>query len=580
MKGLFRLLKYVREYKKDTILTWVGVVLESICEVLVVFIMQYLVDSIEKGDNADIVKYALIMIGLALLAALTGILAGYFCSSASAGFGKNLREEMFTRIQKYSFANIDKFSTASIVTRTTTDVTNAQSSFQAIIRAVIRAPLMMVAGIVMCFITAPKVAWIFLAICPFSLIILIVIAKSVHPTFKKVFEKYDDLNKVVEEDVSAIRVVKSFNHEEEEVKKFKKVSDFIYKNFVKAERIVAFNGPVLNLSIYLCIILVSYFGSRLIVSSNGTEMSAGSLTSLISFIMLIMMSLMMVTMVYVILMVGRNSIERINEILDEVPDIVSPKDGVTEVKNGDIEFKDVTFAYNRGKAVAHNLNISIKSGQMIGVVGGTGSGKSSIIRLIGRLYDVSEGSVEVGGIDVRKYDLKALRDACAVVLQKNTLFSGTVRSNLMWGNENATEAELMAACDIAQVTPFLKDLPGGLDAPIEQGGTNVSGGQKQRLCIARALLKNPKVLLLDDSTSACDTHTDSLIRKGLQETKKDVTKVIVAQRILSVKDCDQILVMDNGVVVDHGTADELLKRCEIFKELYTSQLGGDFDAKN
>jgi ATP-binding cassette subfamily B multidrug efflux pump len=578
---LRHLFQYVKGYWRDTILTWIFVLIESVCEVLVVFFMQYLIDGVHNEDVNIIYIYSGVIAGTAICAAVFGIFAGIFAASSSAGFGKNLREAMFVQIQKYSFKNIDKFSTSSIVTRTTTDVTNVQNAFMQIIRAVIRAPFMMVFALIMCFVTEPKLAWIFLVIIPVCLIGLFLLAIKVHPIFVKVFETYDQLNQTVQENVDGIRVVKSFDQEEEQKANFHGVSLFIYKSFVRAEKIMAFNGPLLNLAVYAAILCIAYFGSELIVSSKSVDLSVGGMSTLITYVMVIMMSLMLVSMVFVMIMVGRNSAERIVEVLVEQPDIVSPQNPIKTIANGQIDFNHVFFAYNGDKYVLKDIDYHFKPGTTIGVLGSTGAGKTTLISLIARLYDPSKGSVEVGGVDVKKYDLVSLRDSVAVVLQKNTLFTGTIKDNLLWGNASASDEEIAKACDIAQVTPFLKDLPDGLLTKLDEGGTNVSGGQKQRICIARALLKNPKVLILDDSTSACDTHTDALIRQGLSTERKDVTKFVIAQRVLSVKDCDVILVMNEGVVVASGTSDELLKSCSVYKELYQSQLGGgDFDARN
>jgi len=581
MKTLVKILSFVKQYWFDTIMTWVFVFVESICEVFVVFFMRYLIDDVKAVNMNGIYIYSAIIAGLALVAAATGIFAGIFAASASAGFGKNLREAIYVQIQNFSFKNIDKFSTSSIVTRTTTDVTNVQNAFLQSIRAVIRAPLMMIFALIMCFFVEPKLAWIFLIIIPLDLAVLLILASKVHPIFVRVFETYDNLNQVVEEDVDGIRVVKSFDREEQEKKKFHAVDDFIYRNFVRAEKIMAVNSPLINLSVYGAIMLIGYFGAEIIVSTNETDLSVGGLSTLITFVMLIMMSLVMVTMVYVMIIIGRNSAERIVEIITEKPDIASPQNAVRTIENGMVDFNDVSFAYNDDKYVLKDIDCHFETGELVGVLGSTGAGKTTMLSLIARLYDASKGTVKVAGRDVKEYDLTALRDSVAVVLQKNVLFSGTIRSNLLWGNANASEEEIMAACDVAQVTPFLKDLPQGLDTVLDEGGTNVSGGQKQRLCIARALLKNPRILVLDDSTSACDTHTDSLIRDALETSRKDITKFIIAQRVMSVKDCDTILVMNEGEIVARGTNAELLKTCDVYQELYQSQIGGgDFDARN
>ena len=581
-----KLAKYIGPYWKDTIFTWLSVFIEVICEVGVVFMMQFLIDEVKaiNGESTQLKLIAVYSGGIALLAiiaAITGILAGYFAASASAGFGKNLRKAMYDRIQDYSFKNIDKFSTSSIVTRTTTDVTNVQNAFMMSIRMVIRAPLLMTFALIMCFVTQWRLAWIFLVIIPVILFLLLYISKKVHPTFVKIFDTYDALNETVEEDVDGIRIVKAFNREKVQSNKFRSVSDFIYKNFIYAEKLLSFNSPIMNTAVYGAMIGISYLGARLIISTNNTEhpFTVGGLSTLITYIMMIMMSLMMISMVYVQIIISKNSTERIVEIIEEVPDIQSPENAIKEVKDGSVDFDNVSFCYHEGKDVLSDIDLHIRSGSMVGIIGSTGSSKTTLVSLMARLYDASKGEVKVGGVNVKEYDLKTLRDKVAVVLQKNTLFTGTIRSNLLWGKEDATDEEIYKACELAQCNEFLSRFPKGLDTEIAQGGTNVSGGQKQRLCIARALLKNPKILILDDSTSACDTHTDSLIREGLQTTKKDVTKFIIAQRVLSIKDCDLILVMDKGRIIARGNNDELMQNCSVYRELYESQLGGgDFDA--
>jgi ATP-binding cassette subfamily B multidrug efflux pump len=581
MKTAKRLFSFIKQYWKDTLWTWLFVLMESVCEVLVVFYMSDLIDNVKSTNLNGIYFYAGVIAILALIAVATGILAGITSASASAGFGKNLREAMYIQIQKYSFRDIDKFSTSSIVTRTTTDVTNVQNAYLQSIRAVIRAPFMMIFALIMCFVIEPKLAWIFVVIIPIVLVGLFFLAYKVHPTFVKVFETYDTLNQVVEENVDGIRVVKSFNREDQEKKKFHVISDFIYKNFVHAEKLMALNGPFMNLAVYGAIIAIAYFGGELIVSSGGTELTVGGMSSLITFVMVIMMALMLVSMVFVMIIIARNSAERIVEIIDEQPDIVSPENGVKAVADGSVDFDHVYYAYNGDKYVLKDINLHFKSGETIGILGSTGAGKTTLVSLIARLYDPSKGEVKVGGVSVKDYDLVPLRDSVAVVLQKNTLFTGTIKDNLLWGNAQASDEEIQKACDLAQVTPFLKDLPDGLATQLDEGGTNVSGGQKQRLCIARALLKNPKILILDDSTSACDTHTDALIREGLSTERQDITKFIIAQRVLSVKDCDTILVMNEGEIVGQGKSDELMVSCPVYKELYQSQLGGgDFDASH
>ncbi len=585
-KTIRHLLSFVHGYWRETILTWAMVLVETACEILVAFFTQYVVNSVKTaatGDQTaglnDLYMYSGIIAGLAILAAVTGIAAGYWAAAAAAGFAKNMREGMFVKIQEYSFRNIDHFSASSIVTRTTTDVTNVQNAFMQIIRAVMRAPFMMIFAIVMCFVTAWQLAWIFLVIVPVVLFLLLFIARFVHPTFEKIFTTYDFLNQEVQENVDGIRVVKSFNREAYQEAKFGKVSEFIYKSFIYTEKILSFNSPIMQGTVFAAILLIAYFCSTIIVESGGTTLDVGTLSTLISYTMMIMMSLMLISMVYVSIIVARNSAERIVEIVEEKPDIVSRANAITEVKDGRVDFNHVSFAYNEGKPVLHDIDLHFAPGSTIGIIGPTGSSKSTLVSLLARLYDVNEGSVEVGGVDVRDYDIKSLRDKVAVVLQKNTLFSGTIRSNLLWGNESASDEELWRALDIAQATSFVKAFPEGLDHPIAEGGTNVSGGQKQRLCIARALLKNPKILILDDSTSACDTHTDSLIRDGLSANRKDVTKFIIAQRVLSVRECDVILVMDEGKIIASGDNETLMANCDVYRELYESQLkGGDFDA--
>lgn len=584
--------KHIKGFWKDAILTWGCVILETALEILIAFFIQFLLEQVRINNINGIILWACIIAGMAVLAAVLGVLAGYWASSASAGFGRNLRQSMFEKVQDYSFKNIDKFSPSSIVTRTTTDVTNVQFSFMMTIRMVLRAPLMMLFALIMCFIMAPGLAWIFLIIIPLVLFVLLFIASKAHRRFVLIFNTYDDLNESVEEDVDGIRVVKSFDRKSYHVSHFNKVSDFIYKNYVANERLLSFNNPFMNFAIFTAMILISILGSKIITSNvevvnslNGliaspVNLTVESLSSLFTYVMMIFMALMMVSMVYVMITIARNSAERIVEILDEVPDIRNNDHPIMEVPNGNVNFNHVSFGYAAGKYVLNDVDLHFKEGETVGIIGPTGSSKTSLVSLMARLYDVNEGDVQIGGIDVRDYDIKTLRDAVSVVLQKNVLFTGTIRDNLKWGNENASDEEIWAACDLAQASEFLHTFPKGLDTPITEGGTNVSGGQKQRLCIARALLKNPKILILDDSTSACDTHTDSLIREGLAKTKPNVTKFIIAQRVLSIKDCDTILVLESGgKIVDKGNNDELMKRCSVYKELYESQLGGgDFDA--
>ena len=584
MRTIKFLAKYIKQYKKDTFLTWGFVLIESVLEVLIAYIMQFLLTAVKNGQLGGIngvYMFSGIIAIMALVATGAGIGAGYFASSAAAGFSKNLREAMFIKIQEYSFKNIDKFSTSSIVTRTTTDVTNVQNAFMMIIRMVLRAPFMMIFSLIMCFVTEWQLAWIFLIIIPVVLFFLLFIAKKVHPIFEKIFNTYDQLNASVEENVDGIRVVKSFNRANEQISHFESVSSSIKKGFIRAEKILSFNNPIMNLAVYAAMIAISILGANLITSSKGSDLSSEALSTLFTYIMMILVSLMMMSLVYVMIIIAKNSAERIVEILQEEPDITSKENPLMEVTSSRIDFNNVSFAYNPPKNVLTNIDIHIPEGSMVGIIGPTGSSKTTLISLIARLYDVSEGSVQIGGHDVKDYDLKVLRDSVSVVLQKNTLFSGTIRDNLKWGNLNASDKEIWEACDVAQASEFLKTFKLGLDTPLDQGGTNVSGGQKQRLCIARALLKHPKILILDDSTSACDTHTDALIREALQNNHKEITKFIIAQRVLSIKDCQIIIVLDQGKIIGMGTNDELMNNCPMYKELYESQLGGgDFDEAN
>ena len=527
--------------------------------------------------------YAGIMFGLAVTSCTAGVVAGFWAARASTNFGRNIRQAMFYKIQDYSFKNIDKFSTPSLVTRLTTDVSNVQNAFQAIVRTVVRSPFMMVFALVMAATISWQLSLVFLGVAPILMIVLLLILRIVHPVFVKVFEAYDGLNASVEENLRGIRVVKSFGREDHETEKFSGVSRFIYKAFIKAERILAFNMPVMQLSIYVSILIIAWFGAKIIIANgNATDQfNTGSLTSLITYVNQILMSLMMVSMAFVMITISRNSAERICAVIKEVPDLASPENPIEEIPNGSVDFDDVCFRYDLEgtKDVLHEINVHIPSGSTVGIIGATGSSKSTFVSMIARLYDVQQGSVKVGGHDVREYDLVKLRDSVAVVLQKNVLFSGTIRSNLLWGNKDATDEEIRHAAKLACADEFIEKMPQQYDSPIEQGGNNVSGGQKQRLCIARALLKKPKILILDDSTSAVDTYTDSKIREAFRSEIPDVTKFIVAQRILSIKDCDTILVLDDGKVIAQGTNDELMQSCELYREIYQTQTGGgDFDA--
>jgi len=571
------LMKSIREYKKASILTPLLVALEVVMDVLIPFLMAKLIDDgIYAGEMNAILKIGLTLIISAMMALVFGVLSGKFAATASAGFAKNLRKDMYYNVQNFSFSNIDKFSTSSIVTRLTTDVANLQMAYQMIIRIAVRSPLMLISALIMAMNINIKLSLIFLGLLPVIGIGLFFITTKAHPIFEKVFKTYDKLNNVALENVRGIRVVKSYVLEEEEKKKFGKVSDEIYRKFTKAETITAFVSPIMQFSTYTCIILISWFGAKMIVNTQMVDLTTGELTSLITYTTQILMSLMMLSMIFVMTTMSRASAERIVEILEEKTDLSNPENPITEVENGDIIFKNVDFSYvkDKNKLCLKNINLGIKSGETVGIIGGTGSSKTSLIQLIPRLYDVTEGEVLVGGEDVRKYDLDTLRNEVAVVLQKNVLFSGTIKENLKWGNKEATDDEIKKACRLAQAHEFIESFPDKYDTYIEQGGTNVSGGQKQRLCIARALLKKPKILILDDSTSAVDTKTDSLIRKAFREEIPNTTKIIIAQRINSVQDADKIIVMDNGKINGIGTHEELLENNDIYKEVYESQMKG------
>ena len=572
-----RLSQCIREYKKDAILSPVYVLVESLLDVAIPFVMADLIDKgIDAGNMGMILRYGAILVGFALVALLFGALAGRSCARATAGFARNLRHDMFHHLQVYSFSNIDKFSAPGLVTRLTTDVNNVQNAFMMIIRTLIRCPAMLIFAMVMSFRINKEIAAIFLAVIPILGIGLYLIIRRVHPVFTRVFKTYDALNGVVQENLSGIRVVKNFVREEHEIEKFDGISGKIYKDFSLAERIMSLNNPLMQSCIYACMILVSWLGAKQIVIGT---MSTGNLMSFFTYIMQILSSLMMLSMVFVMITMSRTSAERIVEVLEEQSDITNGPDPVYEVKDGSIVFRDVSFSYAKrpDKEVLYNIDLEIASGQTIGIIGGTGSSKSSLVQLIPRLYDVTAGSVLVGGVDVRDYDLNTLRQNVAMVLQKNTLFSGTIKENLRWGNPDASDEELVRVCRLAQADEFIRSFPDGYDTYIEQGGTNVSGGQKQRLCIARALLRHPKILILDDSTSAVDTKTDALIGKAFREEIPDTTKIIIAQRISSVKDADQIIVMDNGSIHGRGTHEELLESNEIYREVYYSQQKGGLE---
>ena len=582
-----KLLKVVREYKKEALLTPFFVMLEVVMEVCIPLVMGMLIDNgFSEGQDivnvSAIYKYGGILIACAILALTFGILSGKFAAKAGAGFGKNLRHDLYYKVQEFSFKNVDKFSSASLVTRLTTDVTNVQQIFQAVIRIAIRTPLMFIFSFVMGFRISSRLSIIFLVLIPVIAIALYFLMNKIHPIMTSVFNRYDDLNNVVEENVRGIRVVKSFANEEYEKKKFETVSNDIYEKFSKAERYMALNMPVMQIGIYSCILLVSWFGAKVIVSSGATELTTGGLQSLITYGIQLLSSLMMLSFMFVMAVVSKTSVERVIEVLDEEPDLKNPKKPIFKVKDGSVEFKNVGFSYvnDENKECLKNINLRIKSGETIGIIGGTGTGKSSLVNLIPRLYDATSGEVKVGGVNVKDYDRESHRNEVAVVLQKNVLFSGTIAENIRWGNKDASDEEVERVCKLAQADEFVKSFPEKYNTYIEQGGTNVSGGQKQRLCIARALLKKPKILILDDSTSAVDTKTDSLIRKAFKEEIPNTTKFIIAQRISSVEDADKIIVMENGMVNGFGTHEELLKNNKIYKEVYESQTkGADTDEK-
>ena len=572
-----RLSQCIREYKKDAILSPLYVLVESLLDVAIPFVMAGLIDKgIEAGNMSMILRYGAILVGFALVALTFGALSGRSCARATAGFARNLRHDMFHHLQVYSFSNIDKFSIAGLVTLMTTDVSNVQNAFMMIIRTLIRCPAMLIFAMVMSFRINHDISLIFLAVIPILGVGLYLIIKHVHPVFERVFKTYDRLNGVVQENLSGIRVVKNFVREDHEIEKFDTISGTIYKDFSLAERILALNSPLMQGCVYACMILVSWLGAKQIVIGN---MSTGNLMSFFTYIMQILSSLMMLSMVFVMITMSCASAERIVEVLDEESDITNCDNPVYEVKDGSVEFTDVSFSYAKrpDKTVLDDIDLIIPSGQTVGIIGGTGSSKSSLVQLIPRLYDVTGGCVKVGGVDVRNYDLQTLRHNVAMVLQKNTLFSGTIKENLRWGNPDATDEELVHACRLAQADDFISTFPDGYDTYIEQGGTNVSGGQKQRLCIARAILRKPKILILDDSTSAVDTKTDALIRQAFREEIPNTTKIIIAQRISSVMDADQIVVMDNGRINACGTHEELLANNEIYREVYESQQKGGLE---
>lgn len=566
-----RLLKSVREFKKDALLTPFFVVLEVVMEVIIPMVMALLIDKgIDGQDMAAIWKYGIILVLCAMLALVFGAAAGTFAARASTGFARNLRHDMYYNVQNFSFSNIDKFSTGSIVTRLTTDVTNVQNAFQMCTRIAVRCPVMLVFALFMAMKINSRMALVFLAVLPILAIGMGILMKVVGPVFERAFKIYDRMNTVVQENVRGIRVVKTYVREDHETEKFEGVSGMLYRTFSKAQKTMAGVMPLMQFCMYACMLLISWFSARLIV---GGSMTTGELTSMFSYAMQLLMSLMMVAMVFVMITMAKASAERVAEILDEQPDLHNPANPIHEVKDGAIEFDDVSFSYkgDERKLALKNVSLHIKAGQTVGILGGTGSAKSTLVQLIPRLYDTTHGTVKVGGVDVRDYDIEALRDQVAMVLQKNVLFSGTIKENLRWGDENASDEELERVCRLAQADEFIQQMPDKYDTHIEQGGSNVSGGQKQRLCIARALLKKPKILILDDSTSAVDTKTDALIRKAFAEEIPDTTKIIIAQRVSSVQDADQIVILDGGTVQAVGTHDELLAANTIYQEIYNQQ---------
>ena len=573
----------LREYKRGSILTILLSILEAAFEILIPLLMADLIDQgIDLGDMAAVWKFGIAILIFAALQLLTGVLSAHIAAKTSVGFSANLRQDMYDNVQTFAFSNIDKFSTASIVTRLTTDVTNIQNAYQMMLRMAVRGPVMLVFAMIVSFRINTTVALIFLAVIPIMAVLLLLIICKVGPIFIRVFHTYDELNNVVQENVRGIRVVKSFNQEEHEIKKFKGISQSIYEGYAAGERLLAFNSPIMQFFMYACMILISWIGAKAIVASGNNAalgMTTGDLTALFSYATQILMALMMLSMVFAMIIISIASARRIAEVLEEKTDIEDPADPVMAVKDGSICFEQVRFAYSTktDKKVLDDINLSIESGQTVGIIGSTGSSKSSLVQLIPRLYDVSSGQLLLGGVDVRKYDLNVLRNAVAMVLQKNELFSGTIKENLRWGNESATDEEIEEACRLACADEFIQSFPDKYDTYIEQGGTNVSGGQKQRLCIARALLKKPKVLILDDSTSAVDTKTDASIQKSFAEFIPDTTKIIIAQRVSSVQHADLIVVMDEGKIVATGRHEELLKTCDIYREVYESQKKGDSD---
>ena len=574
------LARSIGEYKKASIMTPLLVTVEVILECAIPFVIAQLVNQMQAGCTMDVIaKYGSILIALSVLSLIFGAAAGSTCATASTGFAKNLRRDMFYKIQDYSFENIDKFSVSSLVTRLTTDIVNVQMSYMMIIRIAIRGPLMLIFSFAMGFIMGGRLAMIFLFTIPLLSIGLALVIRAAMPIFRRVFRKYDALNDSIQENVQAMRVVKSYVREDFEKKKFGKAADNIRRDFTKAERIMAINSPMMQFCVYSGMVFVLSYGSYAVITGRGLDINVGQMSAMLTYSFQILMSLMMLSMVFVMIAMSAESAERIVEVLSEESTLKSPANAITEVKDGSVDFENVNFKYSKRaeRMALAGINLHIKSGEVIGILGGTGSSKSSLIQLIPRLYDVTEGSVKVGGVDVREYDLETLRNQVAVVLQKNVLFSGTIKDNLRWGNPNATDEEMVEACRLAQADEFIQQFPNKYETWIEQGGANVSGGQKQRLCIARALLKKPKILILDDSTSAVDTRTDALIRKGFREFIPDTTKIIIAQRVASVQDADRIILMDGGRISAIGNHEELMASSQIYREIYTSQnrAGGD-----
>ena len=582
------LARSVREYKKTSILTPLLVTVEVVMECAIPFVIANLVNQMQAGCSMSVIaQYGAVLLVMAVISLIFGGAAGATCANASAGFARNLRKDMFYKIQDYSFENIDKFSVSSLVTRLTTDISNVQMAYMMLIRVAVRCPLMLVFSFAMGFIMGGRLAMIFLFTIPLLLIGLFLVIRAATPLFRKVFRKYDALNDSVQENVQAMRVVKSYVREDYEKKKFAAAAENVQRDFTKAERIMALNGPMMQFCVYAGMVFVMSYGSYTVITSMGLDLNVGQMSSMLTYSFQILMSLMMLSMVFTMIIMSQESAERIVEVLSEESTLTSPANALTEVKDGSVDFDHVSFKYSKKaeRNALSDIDLHIKSGEVIGILGGTGSSKSSLIQLIPRLYDVTEGSVKVGGVDVRKYDLETLRNQVAVVLQKNVLFSGTIKDNLRWGNPNATDAEMEEACRLAQADEFIQQFPDKYDTWIEQGGSNVSGGQKQRLCIARALLKKPKILILDDSTSAVDTRTDALIRQGFREFIPETTKIIIAQRVASVQDADRILMMEGGRITDVGSHDELMARNAVYRELYntqnrkSNQAGGGKDAE-